>query len=87
MNEELRDLIAQQAGLVARRQLRAHGIDWDAVDHHVLARRWTVRTPRVVGTTTGPLNREQREWLAVLHAGPRSTLGSLTAAGRHGLTG
>jgi len=87
MKDELRDLIDQQAGLVARRQLRAHGVDWDAVDHHVLAGRWAVPTPRVVSTTTGPLNVEQRQWLGVLHAGPRSMLGGLTAAARHGLQG
>lgn len=87
MDEDLHELIAQQAGMVARRQLRVHGVDWDAVDHHVIARRWVIRTPRVVGTTTGPLSWEQRQWLAVLHAGPRSMLASLTAAGRHGLQG
>ena len=40
---------------------------------------------RVISTTTGPLSRDQRLWLAVLHAGPRSMLGGLTAAEVHGL--
>jgi hypothetical protein len=87
ISEELRDLVAHQAGLVARRQLRAGGVGWDTVDHHVLAGRWTVLTPRVIGTTTGPLSWDQRQWLGVLHAGSRSMLGSLTAAARHGLRG
>ncbi|HYF72687.1 MAG TPA: hypothetical protein VD864_07685 [Nocardioides sp.] len=80
-------MIADQCGMVARRQLGQHHVDWDHVNAQVLARRWVERTPRVVSTFTGELTWEQRQWLAVLHAGPRSMLGSLTAAGRHGLTG
>ncbi len=83
--DELGELIAGQAGLVARRQLTAHGVCWDAVDHHIRAGRWASRTPRVVSTTTGTLDLEQRRWLAVLHAGPRSLLGGLTAAEHHGM--
>jgi hypothetical protein len=73
--------------MVARRQLLKHGVDWDAVDANVRARRWVVRTPRVISTFTGELTKEQQRWLGVLHAGPRSMLGALTAAERHGLTG
>lgn len=73
--------------MVARRQLTASGTDWDAVEANVVARRWVVRTPRVVSTVTGELTTDQRRWLAVLHAGPRSILGGLTAAHRHGLVG
>lgn len=87
MNEVLEALIAGQAGMVARRQLNAHGVDWDRVRNQVTAGRWVERTPRVVSTTTGPLSWNQWLWLAVLHAGPRSMLGGLTAAGRHGLNG
>lgn len=87
MRDELAKLIADQAGMVARRQLLAHNVDWDAVSHHVAARRWVERTPRVISTTTGTLDWEQQQWLGVLHAGPRSMLGSLTAAAQHGLVG
>src|SRR6476620_7090396 len=87
MNEVLEALIAGQAGMVARRQLNAHGVDWDRARNHVAAGRWVERTPRVLSTTTGPLSWDQWLWLAVLHAGPRSMLGGLTAAGRHGLKG
>ena len=38
-------------------------------------------------TTTGALTWEQRCWMAVLHAGPRSLLGGLSAAELRGLTG
>ena len=83
---DIQDLVATQSGLLARRQLTARGIAWDAVDHHIRAGRWLARTPRVISTTTGTLDPEQRRWLAVLHAGPRSLLGGLTAAEHHGLT-
>jgi hypothetical protein len=83
--DDLEGLLDQQAGMVARRQLKEHGIGWDPVEHHIRARRWVARTPRVISTTTGQLSRDQRFWLAVLHAGPRSLLGGLTAAERHGL--
>ena len=81
----LRALIDRQAGLVARRQLTHHGVGWDHVDHQIRARRWVARTPRVIGTTTGPLDLDQRRWLAVLHAGPRSLLGGLTGTEVHGM--
>ena len=81
----LRTLIADQAGMVARRQLNAYGVDADRVRNEIGARRWVERTPRVLSTFTGELTLDQREWLAVLHAGPRSMLANLSAAGRFGL--
>jgi hypothetical protein len=87
VDEALRKLVADQAGLVARRQLLAHDVHADRVRDQIAARRWVELTPRVIGTTTGRLDLEQREWLAVLHAGPRSMLANLSAAGRFGLTG
>lgn len=83
----LEELIDKQSGMVARRQLTALGVDWDAVDANVAARRWVVRTPRVISTVTGELTVRQRRWLGVLHAGPRSMLGGLTAATHHRLSG
>lgn len=62
-------------------------MDSDRVRNQVVAGRWVELTPRVVSTTTGPFSRAQREWMAVLHAGPRSMLGGLSAARIHGLTG
>jgi len=87
MEEQLQALIGDQLGMVARRQLTAHHTDADTVRNEVAARRWVVRTARVISTFTGDLTTEQRRWLAVLHAGPRSMLGGLTAAAAHGLTG
>ncbi|MEZ0579556.1 hypothetical protein [Nocardioides sp. MH1] len=87
MDQRIRELIGAQEGVLARRQLTALGVSWDHVHHHVVAGRWAVRTPRVVSTFTGALTIEQRRWVAVLHAGPRSMLGGLTAGARHGLIG
>lgn len=87
MDPQISELARVQAGLVARRQLTALGFDWDRVARQVRAERWAERTPRVVSTFTGELNRVQRAWLGVLHAGPRSVLGGLTAGERHGLKG
>lgn len=87
MEKHLQALISDQLGLVARRQLTAGHVSADTVRNEVAARRWVVRTPRVVTTFTGDLTTEQRRWLAVLHAGPRSMLGGLSAAATQGLTG
>jgi hypothetical protein len=80
-------LLQQQHGMVARRQLLARGLEWEHVRNQVAARRWVIHTPRVVGTTTGALTWHQRCWLAVLHAGPRSLLGGLSAGEALGLVG
>lgn len=87
MHPDVLDLAARQCGLLARRQLTPLGMDWHAVDRQIRARRWAECSPRVVCTTTGSLTVEQQRWLGVLHAGPRSILGALTAAARHGLRG
>jgi hypothetical protein len=85
--QALAELLTAQCGLVARRQLTRLGLEWERVRNQVAARRWVVLTPRVIGTTTGELTWEQRCWLGVLHAGPHSMLGGLTAASAHGLQG
>jgi len=85
MSSDLTRLIDRQVGLVARRQLTEHGVHWDDVRTHVRADRCVIRTPRVVSTFTGELTVEQRRWLGVLHAGPRSMLGGLTAADHLGM--
>ena len=87
MDARLRQLIEAQSGVLARRQLTALGIGWDTVHHQIVAGRWSARSPRVVSTVTGALTIDQRRWVGVLHAGPRSMLGGLTAAARHGLVG
>ena len=71
--------------MAARRQLLELGNDRFRVRNQVRALRWVTRTPRVLSCFTGQLTTEQRRWLAVLHAGPRSMLGGLTAAEHLGM--
>ncbi len=80
-------LAAQQAGMLARRQLRALGVGKDLVRNQVRAGRWVARSPVVLSTTTGELTFAQRAWLGVLHAGPGCALGGLTATRIRGLSG
>jgi hypothetical protein len=80
-----RHLADQQAGLVARRQLVALGYGDHYVDSQVAAERWRLVSNVVIGTTTGVLTREQLMWAGVLHAGPGSAIGGLTALERRGL--
>jgi hypothetical protein len=85
--DDLGELLESQLGMVARRQLLDLDLDADRVRNQVSAHRWVVHTPRVIGTTTGAMTWEQRCWMAVLHAGPRSLLGGLSAAEWRGLVG
>lgn len=80
-----RDLAAAQAGVVARRQLIEQGYGARYVDAQVAAERWRPVSDVVVSTTTGPLGREQLMWAGVLHAGPESAIGGLTALELRGL--
>lgn len=78
---------ARQQGMLTRRQLSRLGLDRNYVRVQLAARRWQQVTATVLATTTGELTRAQLEWAGVLHAGPGSALGGLTAAERHGLRG
>ncbi len=79
------DLAAQQGGLLARRQLIRLGLASHLVDRQVAAGRWQLVSDVVICTTTGTLTREQLMWAGVLHAGPGSAIGGLTALERRGL--
>ncbi len=76
---------ASQAGVIARRQLVHLGYDDRYVDRQVAAERWQLVSEVVVCTTTGVLTREQMMWAGVLHAGPNSAIGGLTALENWGL--
>jgi hypothetical protein len=80
-----RELAVAQAGVVARRQLLEQGYGARYVDAQVAAERWRLVSDVVVSTTTGPLSREQLMWAGVLHAGPGTAIGGLTALELHGL--
>lgn len=81
------DVAAEQAGLVSRRQLNELEVDRWRVRNQIRAGRWVELSSTVIGTTTGPLSRDQLMWLGLLHAGPDAVLGDLTAAESAGLRG
>jgi hypothetical protein len=83
--DDWKRLADRQAGLATRAQLSALGIDRWAVRHRIRSDRWVKLTPKVIGTTTGMLSREQLMWLGVLHAGDDAMVGRLAAAELQGL--
>ena len=85
MEGNWRDLAADQADMLSQPQLTSLGVSRGFVRHQLRAGRWAQRTASVLSTTTGPLSLEQRQWLAVLHAGPTALVGALTAAELHGM--
>ena len=70
---------------MARRQLIELGYGARYVDAQLAAGRWRLISDVVVCTTTGPLSRQQLMWAGVLHAGPGSAIGGLTALELRGL--
>lgn len=80
-----RDLADAQVGLLSHRQLRGLGVSRSEIRHHLSIGRWATRSGEVVSTTTGPLSREQALWLGVLHAGPTSMVGGLSATEHLGM--
>jgi hypothetical protein len=79
------ELATMQRGLLSQRQLTELGVSRAVIRNHLRAARWAQRTSSVFSTTTGPLSWEQQLWRAVLHAGPGSLVGGLTALKVHGL--
>jgi hypothetical protein len=71
--------------MISQRQLTELGVTRATVRNQLRARRWAQRTSSVFSTTTGPLSRDQQLWRAVLHAGPGSVIGGLTALAVQGL--
>jgi hypothetical protein len=71
--------------MISRAQLRQLGHDKEFVRTQLRAGRWQRVGPVVLATTTGRLTRGQLMWAGVLHAGPGSVVGGLTALEDHGL--
>lgn len=85
MDQRWKALAAAQHGLLTREQLRGLSCTSDMVRHRISTERWVAHTPTVIGTTTGPLTRDQLMWLGVLHGGDQAIVGDLTAAEVAGL--
>jgi hypothetical protein len=71
--------------VLARRQLVDLDHPASFAEDQLRAERWQRVGDVLICTTTGPLTREQRMWAGVLHAGPGSAIGGLTALERRGL--
>jgi very-short-patch-repair endonuclease len=82
----LATLLASQAGLARRAQLRELGIVRQAVANQVAAGRWRMVAPEVVSVDNGRLDFEQLLWRAALHA-PLGWVAGRSALAVHGLTG
>lgn len=74
----LADLVAQQAGVLARDQLASCGLDWDRVRNEVAARRWQLAGTHAVVLHNGPLIPAQILWVACIETGPHAILDGLT---------
>ncbi|HEX6077058.1 MAG TPA: DUF559 domain-containing protein [Micromonosporaceae bacterium] len=84
--DDLEWLLRCQDNVLTWRQARAHFTE-AVVRHRVVGGRWQSPCHGVVVAHNGPLTTEQREWAAVLAAGPGVTLAGVTAARRRGLRG
>lgn len=82
---ELAEVGARQHWVLSRAQLRAHGWDRHRVDREIAVGRWSAPAPSVVALQNGALDRAQRQWLGVLHAGPGAVLTHATACEVGGL--
>jgi hypothetical protein len=78
--DQLRDLLESQAGLVARWQVSALGLDLQVVETLVRSGRWQRPRRGVYAGFTGPLCRVAQMWAAVLRAGPQAVLSHQSAA-------
>jgi hypothetical protein len=84
-DEPWRALASHQHGMLSQRQLRKLHVTRAAVRNRLRSGRWAQRTSSVFSTTTGPLSWDQQLWRAMLHAGPGSLIGGLTALKIHRL--
>jgi len=83
----LRQLAAQQAGVVSRVQAYQLGVTRAQIRANVRALRWRRIGSQSIGITTGPLSVEARHWSAVFEAGPRAQLDGVSSLIASGLTG
>ena len=60
LDEGTHDLVAARPGSSPDASSARADVDWDHVRNQMAARRWVELTPRVIGTFTGALTRDQR---------------------------
>ncbi len=84
-SQDLGELLAVQAGVVARRQALAAGLSQEAIRHRLHRGRWQPIYPGVYAAFTGAAGRPSVLWAAVLRAGPGAVLSHQTAAELDGI--
>jgi very-short-patch-repair endonuclease len=72
---DISDHLAQQCGVISRRQLLACGADEVLIARKLRRREWARVHPGVYVDHTGPLTWQQRAWAAVLYAAPAALAG------------
>ncbi len=82
----LRELTAQQCGILTTEQLVGAGLTKSAIAEHLRAGRWQRMHRGVYATFSGEPGRQAVLWAAVLSAGPGAMLSYQTAAELAGLT-
>ena len=87
MAESIRTVLFRQNDVISWHQALAAGLSPDRIRWQVTSGRWQRLHPRAYLTHSGPASAEQREWAALLYAGPDACLSCHTAAHRDGLTG
>jgi hypothetical protein len=76
----LRGIIAEQNGIVSRRQVLRAGLARSTIDSKLQHGLWRQVHPGVYATFTGDVAWEARRWAAALYAGPGALLSHETAA-------
>ena len=79
-------LLAEQCGVISRRQVLASGADDQLIARKVRRREWVRVHPGVYVDHTGPLTWHQRAWAALLYATP-AALGGRSALRAHRVRG
>jgi predicted transcriptional regulator of viral defense system len=85
VSDETRALLAEQHGLITRRQAAELGITRSAL-RWAVGHGWIYVLPGVMSAVGPQLSVGQRLLAALLYAGPESMIGSTTAAAWHGVT-
>ena len=84
--QEIAKLAARQHGVFNRRQARAAGFDYSAIQRRVAARRWVQLDHSVYGLRSAASSWERQVWAAYLSR-TRAIVGGASAAYLHGLRG
>ncbi|HWI42096.1 MAG TPA: hypothetical protein VNS81_00650 [Nocardioides sp.] len=83
--DRVRELMAEQASVLSRRQLLAAGIERWEITGHLRARRWQRLGDQALALHNGPVPDAGHRWAAVFQGGPRACLDGASALLASGL--